>query len=379
MSKYKVGDKVRIVSEWGKGCRQNRDGKMDKWLGKTMTIREVAPYDYYLMEEDKTECGGIGWCWFDACIAGLANKFNVGERYKVDYDGIPEAGNIIEITGIGKGHMVYYKTIKGKHDCYYDRFGETSDFADHLIPVTEQNDNTKKIVITTDGKTTTAKMYDGKSCIKVSEARCCPSDTFDFKTGAEIALNRLFEKSYFWEEFKAGKLCVKVDEENMPEFLKSCENNGITWHNGENATEFNPFEAQKDIGEVLRIACLILYEKYVYLTVVDGGMMHCEQNEKGLTEVEFSPEQFDWDAFKSHKLAVIVTKENAESFLSEAEKHGCKWRSGKKPTEFNMAEHIASGKFYLYGIKDFDDFGVFGWYNIKHNLLEDEKYVIIEW
>ena len=36
--KYKVGDKVRIVSNWGKGCHENSDGKMDKWLGKVMTI-----------------------------------------------------------------------------------------------------------------------------------------------------------------------------------------------------------------------------------------------------------------------------------------------------------------------------------------------------
>ena len=362
MSKYKVGDKVRIVSEWGKGCRQNSDGKMDKWLGKTMTIRKVTPHDYYLMEEDKTERDGIGWCWFDACIVGLANKFNVGERYKVDLNDIPETGNIIEITGV-EGHKAYYKTIKGEYGGCYDRFSETSEFADHLVTVTEQSDSTKKIVITTDGKTTTAKMYDGKSCIKVSESRCCPSDTFDFQTGAEIAFNRLFEKSHFWEEFKAGKLCVKVDEENMPEFLKSCENNRITWRNGKNATEFNPF------------AGFTLCEKYVYLTVVDGVMMFCEQNKNGLTEVEFSPEQFDWNAFKSQNLAVIVTRENIKSFLSEAEKHGCVWRSGTNPTEWNPAEEYELEKTYLYGIKNSDDFGEFGWCTVR----PFKKVCVVEW
>jgi hypothetical protein len=219
MSKYKVGDKVRIVSEWGKGCRQNSDGKMDKWLGKTMTIRKITAYDYYLMEEDKTERDGIGWCWFDACIAGLANKFN---------------------------------------------------------------DNTKKIVITTDGKTTTAKMYDGKSCIKVSEARCCPSDAFDFQTGAKIAFNRLF---------------------------------------GEPKNEF------------------------------------------------------DWDAFKSHKLAVAVTRETIKSFLSEAENHGCVWISGLKPTKWNPAEEYELEKTYLYGIKNTDIFGTFGWRTVRPY----ERINVIEW
>ena len=281
MSKYKVGDKVRIVSEWGKGCRQKRDGKMDKWLGKTMTIRKVTAHDYYLMEEDKAERDGIGWCWFDSCIVGLANKFNVGERYKVDYDGIPEAGNIIEITGV-KGHMVYYKTIEGNPDFCDERFHENSNFANSLIPVTEQNDSTKKIVITTDGKTTTAKMYYGKSCIKVSEARCCPSDTFDFQTGAEIAFNRLFG----------------------------------------------------------------------------------EQEKK-----------FDWNAFKSQNLAVIVTRETIKDFLSEAENHGCVWRSETNPTKWNPIEIFGLKKVYLYGIKNRDDFGEFGWCTVR----PFEKVCVVEW
>ena len=271
MSRYKVGDKVRIVSEWGKGCRQSSKGEMNKWLGKTMTIRKVTSQGY-LMKEDQTERFDQGWIWNEACIAGLANKFNVGERYKVDYDGIPETGNIIEITDIGKGYRIYYKTIKGKHDRYYDKFDERSDFANSLIPVTEQNDSTKKIVITTDGKTTTAKMYDGKSCIKVSEARCCPSDTFDFQTGAEIAFNRLF---------------------------------------GEPKNEFN------------------------------------------------------WNAFKSHKLAVFVTRETIKSFLSEAENHGCVWGNGTKPTEWNPAEEYELEKTYLYGIKNTDVFGEFGWCTVR--------------
>ena len=284
MSKYKVGDKVRIVSEWNEKTMEAAFGSMDKWLGKVMTIRQIdntLGKFVYKMEEDKNE-GASGWAWNEACIAGLANKFNVGERYKVDCDGIPEAGNIIEITGIGKGYRIYYKTIKGKHDRYYDKFDERSDFANSLIPVTEQNDSTKKIVITTDGKTTTAKMYDGKSCIKVSKARCCPSDAFDFQTGAEITFNRLF-------------------------------------------------------GE--------------------------------------PKNAFDWNAFKSQNLAVCVTRETIKSFLSEAENHGCVWRSGMKPTEWNPAEGFKLEKIYLYGIKNRDDFGEFGCCSVR----PFKKVCVVEW
>ena len=282
MSKYKVGDKVRIVSEWNEKTMGAAFGSMDKWLGKVMTIRDVWT-DYgkavYKMEEDKNDVTN-GWVWNEACIVGLANKFNVGELYKVgDYSGY-ECGNIVEITGV-EGHTVYYKTIKGKAGIRQN-FSEMSIFAKNLIPFTEQNGNTKKIVITTDGKTTTAKMYDRKSCVKVSEARCCPSDTFDFQTGAEIAFNRLF---------------------------------------GEPKNEF------------------------------------------------------DWNAFKSQNLAVVVTRETIKSFLSEAEKHGCKWRNGLKPTKWNPAEEHGLEKTYLYGIKNTDVFGEFGWCTVR----PFKKVCVIEW
>jgi hypothetical protein len=60
-------------------------------------------------------------------------------------------------------------------------------FETTLEPV---HDNSK-IVITTDGKRTTAKLYDGKKFIKSAEAICSLDDEFDFNIGAAIALERL--------------------------------------------------------------------------------------------------------------------------------------------------------------------------------------------
>ena len=37
--KYKVGDRVRIVSK--RTDRMNADGGMDRWLGKIMTVRNA--------------------------------------------------------------------------------------------------------------------------------------------------------------------------------------------------------------------------------------------------------------------------------------------------------------------------------------------------
>ena len=48
-----------------------------------------------------------------------------------------------------------------------------------------------KIIITTDGKTTTAKLCEGKAHIKTTTAKCNPDDKFDFEVGAKLAFNRL--------------------------------------------------------------------------------------------------------------------------------------------------------------------------------------------
>lgn len=118
MAKYKVGDKVRIVEEWALNGTQNRDGKMDKWRGKTMTISRAMD-NYYEMAEDAEL-----WYWDSSTIAGLAETEN-------------------------------------------------------------------KIVITTDGYTTTARQYDGKKVVAFASAQRHKDDAFDFKTGATIAFDRL--------------------------------------------------------------------------------------------------------------------------------------------------------------------------------------------
>lgn len=56
-----------------------------------------------------------------------------------------------------------------------------------LLPKTTE----EKIVVTANGKTTTAKLYNGKTVIKTAEAKCSPDDEFNFLTGAHLAVSRL--------------------------------------------------------------------------------------------------------------------------------------------------------------------------------------------
>lgn len=63
---YKVGDRVRIVSEAPKGL--NWVNGMDAYFGKVMTIKSVFSRTYR-MAEDKGK-----WFWGDSIIAGLASE-----------------------------------------------------------------------------------------------------------------------------------------------------------------------------------------------------------------------------------------------------------------------------------------------------------------
>ena len=72
-----------------------------------------------------------------------------------------------------------------------------------------------KVIITTDGKTTTAKMNEGKKVLKTAKSQCSPEDTFDFAVGAKLALERVTEKE---QKFKIGQF-VRVINNDTNNFL----------------------------------------------------------------------------------------------------------------------------------------------------------------
>ena len=129
-------------------------------------------------------------------------KYKVGDKVKlVGYprsvcDKAKHYGKIATITRVEEyAPYPYIVNIDGVnlHWCWCDAEFE---------PV----NNYQKIVITTDGKTTLARLYDGKKVIKRAEAKCSPDDEFDFNAGAELAFNRLMGKdkapSTEWEVVK---------------------------------------------------------------------------------------------------------------------------------------------------------------------------------
>lgn len=80
----------------------------------------------------------------------------------------------------------------------------------------------KKIVITTDGAETLARLFDGNKVIKTATAKCSPADTFDFATGAEIAFNRLMGVKAVKEEKKPLTFREKLKQEHPERVVETC-------------------------------------------------------------------------------------------------------------------------------------------------------------
>lgn len=146
MAKYKVGDKVRIVSE-----RPNDPGfvdSMEKYLGKTLTVSKVKEHQYtetdYYLKEAIVERGlfvGYHWTFGESWISGLVE---------------PE-----------------------REPCTVElRF---------------------------DGAITTATLKRGGRDAKTAEARCNPKDTYSRAEGARVAVERLFEKKRKEDKPKESK------------------------------------------------------------------------------------------------------------------------------------------------------------------------------
>lgn len=69
------------------------------------------------------------------------------------------------------------------------------------------------IHISSDGKTTTAKFYVNGKVVREAEAKCHPEDRFNFRTGAELAFDRLWEKKP--KEKKIEEEMPKADLKNL--------------------------------------------------------------------------------------------------------------------------------------------------------------------
>jgi hypothetical protein len=199
MAKFKVGDKVRILdgsnikNYTGSWCAES----MKKFVGEVDVIEKVIVRDdgnvvgYYM------EHNSFIWDERGLELAENKRKFKVGGKVK------------------------------------------------ETLP--------QKIVITTDGKRTTAVLYDGKKHIKESSAVCSDDDEFNFMTGAKIAFERLTEE--------------KEPERDLRELLKD----GV-------------FGKERESGNFVIVNGFLVYENggYDCVSILDRNL----ESDSGFTHID---------------------------------------------------------------------------------------------
>lgn len=206
---YKVGDKVRIVSE-----RPNDPGfvdNMEKYLGKTLTVSKVKEHQYtetdYYLKEAIVERGffvGYHWTFGESWISGLAE---------------PE-----------------------REPCTVElRF---------------------------DGMITTATLKRGGRDVKTAEARCNAKDTYSRAEGARVAVERLFEKKRKEDKPKESK--PKVGDKFVVTGNRPYGECHHYFKIGEIVTLVNPkisskgegrFKNREGLGQNVRMECVRPYKE----------------------------------------------------------------------------------------------------------------------
>lgn len=213
-------------------------------------------------------------------------KFKVGDKVIANEKASKRYG-ITKEGWIGTVEKVFNNVFVARDE--NEAYTLEYDYFDLLKPVKQS------IHIYTDGKTTTAKLCEGKIVVKTATAKCHPDDEFDFLEGARWAFGRLVNGDEVYRLTQEVKH-LQAEIEKLKAEL-SVNLNDLEW-----MTE----QRDKLQAEVERLKA-----------------------EQMKTSV------FDWDAFKQGKIVVHCdTEEKAKAFLRECEEEGLKWYGGDKPTYF---------------------------------------------
>lgn len=197
-------------------------------------------------------------------------------------------GEVVEVENNEFIYVTDNKNIGSRGTCVESKYFE-------LVPQ-------PKIIITTDGNVTTAKLYEGKRVTKIAKAICSPEDKFDFNYGASLALDRLtgfirgsiestLDTKLDWNKFCHRKLQVKVNKEKFDDFMKQCEERHFNWENHTLATKFNPWEVFESFPEVVKlIICAVNDDpkEFIWVSINENAsLIWCSYKEEDLEEYEF--------------------------------------------------------------------------------------------
>lgn len=157
MAKYKVGDKVRIVSE--RPASPRFVDSMVQYLGKTMTVSKVE-------EETLGAIYRFKEATYPAIVSPIMEIF------------LPKANGMWTFC---------------------------EDWISGLAEQKKPADENLSVTIHFHGRLTVAELYKNGRVVKVENARCNPKDTYSRAEGARVAVERLFEKKRKEDTTKESK------------------------------------------------------------------------------------------------------------------------------------------------------------------------------
>lgn len=213
-------------------------------------------------------------------------KFKVGDKviakkgapYSITTDGW--RGTVVDTLENPNGHFIVPGDEIRVQGDDWSTYSVESKYFDFDESTSKSN---QKIVITTDGKTTTAKLYDGKKFVKAAKAKCSPDDVFDFNVGALLSVGRLVNAdcelsendSFDWTAFKNNKFFVQVTKDNFDNFVEEAKKHGCCFTKSRftvnpfiNRFMMNFLTYEKFISLVTGILCAP--EDTVYISCVDN-------------------------------------------------------------------------------------------------------------
>jgi hypothetical protein len=166
------------------------------------------------------------------------SKFKIGQRVNHKIYGVGMVARVSDITG---RPGVAFETWHDGHSldglCKDNNGWYVDDSELTLLPL-------NKIVITTDGASTLARLYDGDKVVKRAEAKCAPSDTYDFTTGANLAYDRLMRPD------RLTATTPKPSPEKKPHEYKAGDKVRVTGNGGGNIHHYVPIGSIEIISRV---------------------------------------------------------------------------------------------------------------------------------
>lgn len=124
-------------------------------------------------------------------------KFKVGDKVRIREDLVVGRtyGGITNYSFLSEtdGHLGVQTIVNITNSGNYRLNKATFIYSGEMLEPVEE-EVSEKLVIYRNGNKTIAKYYKGDKTFE-AEAKCSPEDEYDFKTGAELAMNRVMDKA----------------------------------------------------------------------------------------------------------------------------------------------------------------------------------------